>query len=848
MTCPTSSQPGPVATCCEVPGLGVSKCGDTCACDMANGPYCSWGQCCTYTAEAGTGICMTDPLDSAGNQVCSDCNSLNGLACPASKSFCCPDGRCVASADQCATKQCSTSLFATVGGVSKQVCSNCARVGMSCPVGTSYCCKNGKCAAKLEECNCRYTSDCQYGSCCARISGTTVCPNCARAGDNGLSCYGNDWYCAIGQCCGDDGFCRTTIFAGTRQSCANCNNAMANGVVCPTATPVCCARGQCVAKATDCTYNAVGKVYKYQAHHLYYLDSVANASAALDQGLWGSGNPTRPSPNDYYDFRPFVVEGYPDGNGAPTLCSSRWDPATDTYLRGLDYKTAPGTLAWASDLAAQLWFAECNAMPKCKADLATDKVTLARMKLWTKAAADKMISYLQIAPSGRNLLCPPRPYFGFFYQTFVRPYSMASTFYSLPNWASALNPSHIKIKNPAGADEIVSALDMIKRAEDLRYSVPEPLLAMEGLIELLIGYDHTLLSSLPAPILPASAPAAAPASADGAAPAGAVVSMALASTTGTPIEAMDAGPVAPALYAENGFVAGIENPAALKPMAAPQKVEGCVDGDLLCITKSLGLLGASKAAAAQSEGGASQLAADGAQVMAGERGCLSNLRRQQNYLEAAKDFIAYRPAGVWVDPDPAKRAVAIDCPLFEMQFEKGLAVYTFACAAVPDFTAKACKAQQSTLQDFMDTYKAVLATFASVTCDPAATSYKHVNALADGSVFPVIEPGMSTGAQCTKFTYDFNVDRGNYIINYLYERYGKAVTCCASDCESRPECLVLTYYWYSSNYFNIPECGGDSAAVSVNKMPTGLALPPTSGATCGCGDGKGYYGWGVWSA
>ncbi|GBF89596.1 hypothetical protein Rsub_02314 [Raphidocelis subcapitata] len=620
---------------------------------------------------------------------------------------------------------------------------------------------------------------------------------------------------------------------------------MANGVVCPTATPVCCARGQCVAKATDCTYNAVGKVYKYQAHHLYYLDSVANATAALDEGLWYYADPTRPSPNDYYDFRPFVVEGSADENGSPTLCSGRYDPATTNYLRGLDYKTAPGTLAWASDLAAQLWFTECNAMPKCKADLATDKVTLARMKLWTKAAADKMLSYLQIAPSGRNLMCPPRAYFGFFYQTLWRPNSISSDFYNLPNWASALSPSYIKIKNTAGADEIVSALDMIKRAEDLWWMVPEPLLAMEGLIELLIGYDHTLLASLPAPILPASAPAAAPASADGAAPAEAVVSMALAAAkTATPTEAMDAGPVAPASYAENGFVAGIANPAALKRVGIPPKPAGCAEGDRLCIAKSFGLLGGSKAAAPQSEGGLSQLSTDGAQVMAGERGCLDNLRSQQSNFKEAVDFVAYRPAGVWVDPDPTKRAVAIDRPLFEMQFEKGLAVYTFACAAVPDFTAKACKAQQSTLQDFMDTYKAVLATFASVTCDPAATSYKHVNVLADGSVFPVIEPGMSTGAQCTKFTFDFNVDRGNYIIDYVYNRYNRAITCCASDCDSRPECIGLAYW---SSEFYIPDCGGDGAAASVNKMPTGLALPPTSGATCGCGDGKGYYGWGVYS-
>jgi hypothetical protein len=122
----------------------------------------------------------------------------------------------------------------------------------------------------------------------------------------------------------------------------------------------------------------------------------------------------------------------------PTGPDGRIDPSTKGYFRGLDYKTAIGPLQWASDLAAQLWFSECKAMTACKADMAADGVDLSKMKIWTKRAADKILAYLQIAPGGRNLLCPPRATFGFFYQTFIRPHPMDSYYRSFPNWWDSL--------------------------------------------------------------------------------------------------------------------------------------------------------------------------------------------------------------------------------------------------------------------------------------------------------------------------------------------------------------------------------------------------------------------------
>ncbi|GBF94636.1 hypothetical protein Rsub_07372 [Raphidocelis subcapitata] len=828
---------------------------------------------------------------------------------------------------------------------------------MSCPAFMPYCCKNGKCASSLEDCNCRYTSECQKGSCCARPPDATVgkcsttmfknttqiCPNCNRAVENGMSCpagkdiccpdgkcvgWGgcglkracdSDWSCDEWQCCGSDGYCRSTMFAGTVQSCSDCNLGPYRNVPCPKAKPYCCPRGQCVAKAADCdfTLNAV-RVSKYQAHHLYYLDALANLTATADNTIWNGGKYKRPSPDDYYDFRKYVEVGSPDENGLPLACRNRYDNSTGTLFRGLDLKTAAGPLAWAADVAAQLWFSECKAITQCKADMAKDDVTLADMKQWTKLAGDRILSYLQIAPGGRNLLCPPRAYFGFFYQTFVRPPSPQATFFGLFNWATALTPSLIRIKNAAGAEETLSALQLLQRNAELSLYIPEPLFAMEGLIELLIGQDHSLVHSLPTPILPASTPAfafqpasteGAPAPVDGAAPeatpvvlastdtpapeaaaaalapADAVAAEAAATEAATaaateaaaaapalapadsapalavgapaldaapapevvaPIEAMDAGPMAPASYAENGFVAGLADPELLNLAAGTTWAAGCAADNVLCAAKSLGLLGAqSEAAGAAPAGAVAELAGDGAQIMAGNTTCLMQMRTLQLRLKSAKEKCTYRSAGAWVHPDPAQRVFAIERPIWDIQIEKGYAVYAYACSLMPEPALRYCKMSQSGLEDYMEKYSAMLATMRSIACDTAATSYRHVNVLGDGGAFPVIRGGIATGGGCTKVTSNFISDVGCTLVDFVYNRYNAAVECCAGDCSTRPECALFS--GGLATRINIPSCGGDGDPASFVKMPAGFAMPAASGATCGGGDGKGYWGWGVWS-
>ncbi len=47
-------------------------------------------------------------------------------------------------------------------------------------------------------------------------------------------------------------------------------------------------------------------------------------------------------------------------------------------------------------------------------------------------------------------------------------------------------------------------------------------------------------------------------------------------------------------------------------------------------------------------------------------------------------------------------------------------------------------------------------------------------------------------------------------------------------------------------YF-VPDCGGDSAAFSVNKMPASFKMPANSGPNSGGGDGKGYWSWGFYA-
>ncbi|GBF99561.1 hypothetical protein Rsub_12367 [Raphidocelis subcapitata] len=913
--------------CCGTSGLCVA---DVATCTCTDSTTCPKGSCCSkpsadWASATSLGTCSLAPFSADGKYCqCSPVAKLNGVACPACckldnrcsaqatdcdcyKAFQCPKGSCCSRRDwfRNVRGKCSTEFSSADGSFCK--CSE----GMN-GVACTYCCfPTGLCTASYEACPCSGSYDCvdnnyKYAGCCSKTLAQW------KGADSGRG------YCSRQLLGGpsDDAFC-------------DCAEAVAHGVSCPASSqagPVAtccilrgvwpdlsnCPRGQCAAKAADCdfTVNAV-RVSKYQAHHLYYLDALANLTATADNTIWNGGKYKRPSPGDYYDFRGFVEVGSPDENGLPLACRNRYDNSTGTSFRGLDLKTAAGPLAWAADVAAQLWFSECKAITQCKADMAKDDVTLADMKQWTKLAGDRILSYLQIAPGGRNLLCPPRAYFGFFYQTFVRPPSPQASFFGLFNWATALTPSLIRIKNSAGAEEMVSALQLLQRNAELSLYIPEPLFAMEGLIELLIGQDHSLVQSFPPPILPASTPAfafepalteGAPAAVDGAAPeatpvvlastdipapeaaaaasalapadavaaeaaaAAAAAAAALApadsapalavgapaldtapaSEVVAPVEAMDAGPVAPASYAENGFVAGLANPELLNLAVGTTWAAGCAVDNVRCAAKSLGLLGAqSEAAGAAPAGAVAELAGDGAQIMGGNKTCLMQMRTLQLRLQSAKDMCTYRSAGAWVHPDPAQRVFAIERPIWDIQIEKGYAVYAYACSLMPEPALKYCKMSQSSLEDYMEKYSAMLATMRSITCDTAATSYRHVNVLGDGKAFPVIRGG-GTGGGCTKVASNFISDVGCTLVDFVYDRYNAAVECCAGDCSTRPECALFS--GGLATRINIPSCGGDGDPASFVKMPAGFAMPAASGAACGGGDGKGYWGWGVWSA
>jgi len=47
------------------------------------------------------GICLIDPYNGGDAQVCPDCNSFNGLSCPASSPTCCAKGMCVPTLSDC---------------------------------------------------------------------------------------------------------------------------------------------------------------------------------------------------------------------------------------------------------------------------------------------------------------------------------------------------------------------------------------------------------------------------------------------------------------------------------------------------------------------------------------------------------------------------------------------------------------------------------------------------------------------------------------------------------------------------------------------------------------------------
>jgi hypothetical protein len=68
------------------------------------------------------------------------------------------------------------------------------------------------------------------------------------------------------------------------------------------------------------------------------------------------------------------------------------------------------------------------------ADLVADNITYSHFKSWTTTAAQKILAYLQQAPGGRSLLCPPRFYWGATYQIFHRSPDVGAPFFGVHNW------------------------------------------------------------------------------------------------------------------------------------------------------------------------------------------------------------------------------------------------------------------------------------------------------------------------------------------------------------------------------------------------------------------------------
>ncbi|GAQ84890.1 hypothetical protein KFL_002110040 [Klebsormidium nitens] len=308
LSCPASK-----GTCCASGQCVASP--TSCPCISAG--YCPYNTCCSreydYDSNTGTykqGTCYDTPVLANGTQVCPQCNSFNGLSCPASKSFCCPNhGECAASESGCKCEAagycpsgfcCSEEYSGNLGSCTNtpilsngtQICKNCNNLnGASCPASKPVCCPLGDCAASEADCSCQYASQCPYGYCCTKengefgkcvqspvdpATGDQVCPYCYSF--NGASCPADKsfccprgncaesegfcgcqaaGYCPTGYCCseeysGNPGFCTNTpVSSNGTQICPQCNDF--NGAACPATKKVCCPNGQCAASGAACT-------------------------------------------------------------------------------------------------------------------------------------------------------------------------------------------------------------------------------------------------------------------------------------------------------------------------------------------------------------------------------------------------------------------------------------------------------------------------------------------------------------------------------------------------------------------------------------------------------------------
>ncbi|GBF93694.1 hypothetical protein Rsub_06797 [Raphidocelis subcapitata] len=444
------------------------------------------------------------------------------------------------------------------------------------------------------------------GRCVADDTACTIVTGCGR-----------DWDCPDGQCCNKlTGLCSTAIVVGGKQVCDDCKSAIDRGMKCPNKQSVCCAAPEgsraCAATEADCAGQIGGKdVAKYQAFHLLFLQLYANGSMAMDDAIFRTGDYNRPDLSGFRDFRAYVEKPWTENE-----CNNRGDPSIGAHggaFIGLDFATAPKPLLTAFDAAAQFWWEECT-----------------MLKAWW------ILAYLQQAPGGRYLLCPPRHFWGFAYQMFHRNPDPNQPLFGLHNWPLLLNPVNIFLN---GTDKPVNMLNLMTRAQQLKWYLPEPMLAMEGLIELLISHDHSLplwtttltnATVTSARITAVSGPSpdgtgvdggAWTATADRGREGWSAATMSALLQSMSEVGQMDEGPQPPDWYATYGHVVGLLNPEALKRHPHLPSLYGCESSDVQCAADSRRNAGSEGAL----DGRAASFS-DMATVMSSDDDCLGRIR------------------------------------------------------------------------------------------------------------------------------------------------------------------------------------------------------------------------------